>query len=68
MIENNVWLATGCTILMGVHIGEGAVVAAGAVVTRDVSPYTVVGGIPAKKISDRKRDVDYTVGMPTILY
>lgn len=68
VIENNVWLATGCTILMGVHIGEGAVVAAGAVVTRDVSPYTVVGGIPAKKISDRKRDVDYTVGMPTILY
>ena len=53
MIEKNVWLATGCTILMGVHIGEGAVVAAGAVVTRDVSPYTVVGGIPEKKISDR---------------
>lgn len=68
IIEKNVWLATGCTILMGVHIGEGAVVAAGAIVTRDVAPFTVVGGVPAKKIGDRNRNIDYTVGMPTILY
>lgn len=53
---------------MGVHIGEGAVVAAGAIVTRDVAPFTVVGGVPAKKIGDRNRNIDYTVGMPTILY
>jgi acetyltransferase-like isoleucine patch superfamily enzyme len=50
IIEDNVWLATRCTILKGVTIGQGAVVAAGAVVTRDVPPYTLVGGIPAKII------------------
>jgi acetyltransferase-like isoleucine patch superfamily enzyme len=50
IIEDNVWLATRCTILKGVTIGHGAVVAAGAVVTRDVPPYTLVGGVPAKII------------------
>jgi acetyltransferase-like isoleucine patch superfamily enzyme len=50
IIEDNVWLATRCTILKGVTIGRGAVVAAGAVVTRDVPPYTLVGGVPAKII------------------
>jgi acetyltransferase-like isoleucine patch superfamily enzyme len=49
-IEDNVWLATRCTILKGVTIGKGAVVAAGAVVTNDVPPYTLVGGVPAKII------------------
>jgi acetyltransferase-like isoleucine patch superfamily enzyme len=50
IIEDDVWLATRCTILKGVKIGRGAVVAAGAVVTRDVPPYTLVGGVPAKII------------------
>jgi acetyltransferase-like isoleucine patch superfamily enzyme len=50
IIEDNVWLATRCTILKGVTIGKGAVVAAGAVVTRDVPPDTLVGGVPAKVI------------------
>ncbi|MFC5535793.1 acyltransferase [Rhodocytophaga aerolata] len=50
IIEDNVWLATRCTILKGVTIGKGAVVAAGAVVTKDVPPYTLVGGVPAKVI------------------
>ena len=53
-IEDNVWIAYGVTILAGVHIGKGAIVAAGAVVTKDVKPYTVVGGVPAKFIKDRK--------------
>jgi acetyltransferase-like isoleucine patch superfamily enzyme len=50
IIEDDVWIATRATILKGVHIGKGAVVAAGAVVTRDVPPYTMVGGVPAKVI------------------
>ena len=50
VIENGAWICAGAIILPGVKIGEGAVVAAGAVVNKDVEPYTVVGGIPAKFI------------------
>jgi acetyltransferase-like isoleucine patch superfamily enzyme len=50
LIEDNVWLATRCTVLKGVTIGTGAVVAAGAVVTKDVPPYTLVAGVPARII------------------
>ena len=46
------WLGTGAVILPGVTIGEGAVVGANSVVTRNVPPYTVVGGVPAHKIKD----------------
>jgi galactoside O-acetyltransferase len=49
-IETNVWIGAGATVLPGVHIGEGAVVAAGAVVTRDVPPATLVAGVPATVI------------------
>lgn len=52
-INDNVWVATGAMVLPGVTIGEGAVVAAGAVVTKDVEPWTVVGGNPAKVIKKR---------------
>lgn len=57
IIEDNVWLATRCMILKGVTIGKGAVVAAGAVVTKDVPPYTLVGGVPAKIIRAIKKEV-----------
>ena len=50
VIEDDVWLGAGAVITDGVRVGKGAVVAAGAVVTRDVSPHTVVGGVPAKVI------------------
>ncbi len=50
VIENNVWLATRCTILKGVTIGEGSVVASGAVVTKNVPPRSVVAGVPARVI------------------
>jgi len=53
VIEDDVWIAARAIILPGVTIGRGAVVAAGAVVTKDVPPYTVVGGVPAKKIKSR---------------
>lgn len=47
VIENGVWLGARCTILPGITIGEGSIVAAGAVVTKDVAPNTIVGGVPA---------------------
>jgi len=52
-ICNDVWIGANCLILPGVTIGEGAVVAAGAVVTHDVPPYAVVGGVPANIIRMR---------------
>ena len=54
VIEDNVWVASKAIILKGVRIGEGAVIAAGAVVTKDVAPYTLVGGVPAKLIKSLK--------------
>ena len=52
-ICDNVWIATGATVLPGITIGKGAVVGAGAVVTKDVEPWTVVGGNPARMIKRR---------------
>lgn len=58
-IEDRVWIGPNVTILHSVTVGEGAVVAAGSVVTKNVEPYTLVGGIPAKKIGVRSRDLKY---------
>lgn len=58
-IGDRAWICSRATILPGVTVGEGAVVASGAVVVSDVEPYTVVGGIPAKKIADRNRELTY---------
>lgn len=52
-IESDVWIGTQVVILPGLKIGEGAIVAAGAVVTKDVKPFSVVGGVPAKLIKMR---------------
>ena len=59
VIGNDVWIGYEAVIMAGVHIGNGAIIAARAVVTKDVPPYTIVGGIPAKPI--RKRFTDDTV-------
>jgi len=53
IIGADVWLGAYVIVLPGVTIGDGAVVAAGSVVTKDVAPYTIVAGVPAKKISER---------------
>lgn len=54
VIGDHAWVGIRATILAGVTIGEGAVVMAGAVVARDVPPYAVVGGVPARVVSERK--------------
>lgn len=50
VIEDDVWIGANVTVLQGVTIGRGAIVAAGSVVTKNVDPYTIVGGVPAKFI------------------
>ncbi|MEH7331644.1 DapH/DapD/GlmU-related protein [Neobacillus drentensis] len=52
-IGHDVWIGHGAIIMKGVKVGTGAVIAAGAVVTKDVEPYTIVGGVPAKPIKER---------------
>jgi acetyltransferase-like isoleucine patch superfamily enzyme len=59
VIEDNVWVGTRTTILQGVTIGEGAIVGAGSVVTRNVDPYTIVAGVPAKPIGKRPKEISY---------
>ncbi len=60
MIEDDVWIGSGAIITDGVHVGKGSVVAAGAVVTSDVAPHTVVAGVPAKliKVIDGSSTID----------
>ena len=59
IIDDRVWIGPNVIILHSVHIGKGAVIAAGAVVTKDVPSFTVVGGIPAKYITDRNQNLKY---------
>ena len=61
LIDDYVVMGTRATILPGVHIGKGAVIASGAVVTKDVEPYTVVGGVPAQFIKERAKNLHYTL-------
>ncbi|PEO66118.1 transferase [Bacillus toyonensis] len=55
-VEDNCWIGAGSIILDGVTIGTGSIVAAGSVITKDVEPYTIVAGVPAKKIKSRIKE------------
>ena len=55
VVEDDVWIGAGSIILAGVTIGKGAIIAAGAVVNKDVPPYAIVGGVPAKVLKFREK-------------
>lgn len=59
IVEDYVWIGSRVTVLPGVTIGKGSVIATGAVVINNVRPYTIVGGVPAKRIGDRPRELRY---------
>lgn len=58
-IMDHAWIGARAIIMPGITVGEGAIVAAGAVVSKDVAPYTIVGGAPARKIGKRSRNLHY---------
>jgi maltose O-acetyltransferase len=62
VIGNGVWIASNAVILPGVTVGDGAVVAAGAVVTKDVAPNTLVGGVPARAIRELPEEASVRAG------
>jgi len=61
VVQDRAWITMNCTVLAGVTVGEGAVVSAASLVNKDVPPYTMVGGVPAKYLKDRSRDLRYTL-------
>jgi maltose O-acetyltransferase len=67
VIEDDVWVGARATILHGVTIGRGAIVAAGSVVTKDVAPYAIVGGVPARVLRHRW-DTETIVRHESLLY
>jgi len=67
IIGDRVWIAYRATILPGVEIGEGAVIAAGAIVTTNVAPFTIMAGVPARKIGERTHDLKYELKFDPLL-
>lgn len=75
IVDDDVWIGYGAIILSGVHISQGAIIAAGAVVTKDVPPYAIVGGVPAnilkyrfsKEIIQELLKIDYEHLNPQII-
>ena len=58
-IDDYVWIGVGAIVLQGVHIGKGAVICAGAVVTKDVGDYEIVAGVPARNVGERTHNLEY---------
>jgi len=67
IMEDKVWIGFRATILPGVRIGTGAVVAAGAVVTKSIEPFSIVAGMPARKIGERNPKLDYQLSYKPFL-
>ena len=67
MIGDRVWIAYGVLVLPNLTIGEGAVVAAGAVVTKPVEPYAIVAGNPAKVVGERPKSLTYSLNYSPFL-
>ena len=67
-IGHHCWIGTGAIVLQGITVGDGAVVAAGAVVTKDVPPFEMWGGIPARFIRRRNEDIKYMNGTTLFLH
>jgi maltose O-acetyltransferase len=67
VIGDRAWIGYGALILPGLTIGEGAVVGAGAVVTKNVEPFAIVAGNPARKIGERNRDLSYQLKFDPLL-
>lgn len=68
VIGDRVWIGFRAIVLPGVSIGEGAVIGAGAVVTRDVPPFTIVAGNPAHRIGEREMSLSYELSYQPFLY
>ena len=67
IVGNKVWIGFRAIILPGVTVGEGAVVAAGAVVSKSVDPFSIVAGVPARKIGERNPKLDYQLNYQPFL-
>lgn len=67
-IEDYVFVGTRAMILPGVTLGKGSFIAAGAVVTKDVPPFTIVAGVPAKPIGSRRSDLNYSASYPRLFF
>jgi acetyltransferase-like isoleucine patch superfamily enzyme len=67
-IEDYVFIGTRAMILPGVTLGKGSAVAAGAVVTKDVPPFVIVAGVPAKPIGNRPKNLDYSCYYPRLFF
>lgn len=68
IFEDDIWVGANATILQGVHVGRGSIIAAAALVTKNVPPYTIVGGVPAKVIGVRFKDLDTLCRHDAALY
>lgn len=68
IFEDDIWVGTGAIILKGVRVGRGSIIAAGALVNKDVLPYSIVAGIPARQISTRFRELSAVIEHEAILY